>query len=128
MESLETFVADDVEEVRGIVAGYLASLIPTDKTGVVSVCMVCSVLAQSAGFIWEKVYRDAKGRGVPNKDIERLVHAISAFLNSWHKPQTYINCNDDPTIDSKIVNLQSRLVAWLPVAKAWQVDSSVGQT
>lgn len=131
MESLEAFVDEDINAVRKVVADYLAASVPSDKTETIAVCMVCNVLAQSASLIWEKVYRGENGQGVPNRDIERLVHATSAFLNSWHKPDRYVNCNDDEAVDSAIVKLQARIVAWLPVAKAWRCNTdslSIGQT
>ena len=113
MGSLEEYVSDSIEQTRAAASDYLSKFVPHDKINVVSVCMVCSVLAQSAGIIWDSIYRDASGRGIPHRGIDRLIHAISAFLNSWHKPSQYINCNDDPTVDSAVVALQARLVGWL---------------
>jgi SH3-like domain-containing protein len=117
MESMEEFIAGEAERTRATTEAFLATKIPADKVFIVSVCMVCNVLAQSASLIWQKVYRDAAGRGTVNRSIEKLAHVISKFLNSWHKPACYINCNEDEAVDSAVTALQARVVGWLKTTR-----------
>lgn len=118
MESMEGYIAEEVERTRATAEAFLSTKIPSDKVFIVSVCMVCNVLAQSASLIWQKVYRDANGRGTVNKSIDKLAYVISKFLNSWHKPSCYINCNDDEAVDSAVTALQARVVGWLKTTRA----------
>lgn len=128
MDGMTDFVSEDIVKTQDTVVAYLATQIPRDKCGVISVCMMCSALAQSAGIVYEQVYRGEKGRGAKNPRIEKLIHCISRFLNSWHKPDRHITCNDDSEVDAAVTRLQARLVAWLPESRGWQTPSEADKT
>ncbi len=123
MDGFARFVEDSVKETYEASVAYLATQIPKDKCHVVSVCMICSVLAQNAAIIWQKVYRGQDNKGSQNAHIERLLHATSRFLNSWHKPDRHVTCNDDSEVDASVTRLQSRIVAWLAESRGWQTET-----
>lgn len=113
MDSLAEWSEADVSKTLTTLEHFLAGQIPQDKARIISVCMVCNVLAQCACIIWEQVYCADSEAGKKNVLFEKMAYAISRFLNNYHRPASHIRCNDDPDVDSAVVKMQARIVGWL---------------
>ncbi len=127
MDGFEEFIAPLLKQTLDSVSAFLSPLVPQDKCPVISACMVCSVLAQCASIIWYQVYRDGD-KNASNPLIEKLIHVISQFRNSWHKPDRHIVANDDSKVDESVNLLQSRIVAWLHESHDCQTETDSDKT
>lgn len=113
MDDFETFINNDLLIAQcAIMDCFVGEDFETQK--ILSTCMLCDILAQSAQVVWKKVYKDDRLRGETSTEIDSIRFASRQFMNAYPHDDTYfINCNTNKKVRATVDTLCRKMVRWL---------------
>ena len=114
MDSFENYTKDCVEETDELIQkGLCSEGVPYEDRKVISTCLLCNVLSESAQVLWRNTYLDSKGREESNMDIDRITRATIMFADEYYKPMKNIDPNKFKGMKDQIDKLCHTMIEWI---------------
>lgn len=114
MDSFESYIREDLDGLFEVVGQYLTNeKVPYSHIDVLSTCLICNVLTQSAIVIWEDTYLNEHGKPEKNMDLERIEKLTINFANAYYSPMKDINLNGISNVKKYISKLCKTIVDWI---------------
>lgn len=120
MDAFEAYINNDVLIARVAVINELTKYdIPFEQQKVVSSCVLCHVLAQTAQITWRAIYKNSWGEDRDNPHIRAILKNCWKWLNIYFASITdaYVNPNDSEPICTAMNILCKKMVKFLSTLK-----------
>lgn len=140
MDDFEDFIANDLMFVKVAISDCFNHL-DIEKQSVISDCLLCNILAQTAQITWGRVYKHmsrpamnsltsqtiagernhlvgALGQNIVLKEsknpyIEGVRNCSRRFLNLWYADGKNVDINDSKPLNKAVNNLCRKMVIWM---------------
>lgn len=114
MDRFEAHTKNEVEAVKCRIESLLPENLPIKKQ-VVSSCMLCNIMVQSAISVWGKCYGKKNGQPEDRPELQLMRKKAMEFVNLYYRPMERFNCNNDPDVEKGVNELCHKMVSFLNI-------------
>lgn len=114
MDDFEKCINNDIMVAKVQIMNILQD-IETEAANICASLMLCNILAQSAGIVWEHVYVQPNGKPERNPYINSIERCTSKLMNAYHKnfSDRSVNPNQSRPLTNAVNILCRKMIKWL---------------